>query len=289
MVVTDEQMKEMATHGSRQFPIEYYVDDTAQFSNHCINRHWHDEVEFAFIQEGHADYWIGEKSVPLSEGDGIFINTRIIHGYKASRRAIVPNIVFSPELVSGGNQTVYQKFVQPLLYSSISCLYLSSRIHWQEEIIRNLQTVFHLLNSGEETKEIDVQIGIASIWRSLYLHRHSCMELPQTPSFLNTQARLRMMLEYIYENYREKLRLLDIASAAKVSKSEALRCFKEGTDTSPVDYLIQFRLNKARELMLTTGNTVSEVAEMTGFETVGYFDRMFKKAFGVTPKHLRMR
>ncbi|GJM68546.1 hypothetical protein HMSSN036_07620 [Paenibacillus macerans] len=115
-----------------------------------------------------------------------------------------------------------------------------------------MQQIFHLLNSEEETREIDVQINIASIWRTLYLHQQSCMELPQTAGFLTTQERLRLMLEFIYENYTERIRLADIASAAKVSTSEALRCFKEGADASPVDYLIQFRLNKARELLQTT-------------------------------------
>lgn len=286
-VVTDERLRELATHGSKQFPIQYYLDDTDNFPNHNVNRHWHDELEFAVIQEGTADYLIGEEIVQLGKGDGIFINSRIIHGYEAGGRAVVPNIVFSPELISGGNQMVYQKFIQPILCSRISCLYLSSQIDWQNEILQSLQQIFHLLNSEEETREIDVQINIASIWRTLYLHQQSCMELPQTAGFLTTQERLRLMLEFIYENYTERIRLADIASAAKVSTSEALRCFKEGADASPVDYLIQFRLNKARELLQTTENTVTEIAATVGFENAGYFGRMFKKAFGVTPKYLR--
>ncbi|WP_433940462.1 helix-turn-helix domain-containing protein [Paenibacillus lautus] len=288
-VVTNEQLRELATHGTRQFPIQYYLDDTEYFPNHNVNRHWHEELEFAVIEEGKADYLIGEEKVQLCQGDGIFINSRIIHGYEAEERAVVPNIVFSPELISGGNQIVYQKFVQPILGSRISCLYLSSRVDWQNHILQSLQNVFRLLSSEEETRELDIQINISTIWRILYLHQQSCMKLPQTAGFLTTQERLRLMLEFIYENYMESIRLADIASAAKVSKSEALRCFKEGADTSPVDYLIQFRLNKARELLQTTAKTVTEIAAEVGFGNVGYFDRMFKKAFGVTPKNLRKR
>lgn len=286
-VATDKQLRELATHGSKPFPIQFYLDDTDNFPNHNVNRHWHDELEFAVIQEGKADYLIGEESVQLCQGDGIFINSKVIHGYEAGERAVVPNIVFASELISGGNQTVYQKFVQPVLYSSISCLSLSNQIDWQSEILQSLHRIFRLLNSEEETRELDVQINLASIWRKLYMNRQACMELPQNAGFQTTQARLRLMLEYIYEHYTEKIRLADIASAAKVSKSEALRCFKEGADTSPVDYLIQFRLNKARELLQTTTNTVTEIAATVGFENVGYFGRMFKKAFGTTPQNLR--
>ncbi|WP_059051145.1 helix-turn-helix transcriptional regulator [Paenibacillus senegalimassiliensis] len=286
-VSTDEQLRELATHGSPQFPIQYYLDDTDEFPHYSINRHWHEELEFAIVQEGKVKYLVGEDTVHLAQGEGIFVNSRVIHGYEAGGRALVPNVVCSPEIISGSHQSVYQKFVYPIIYSHISCLRLSNQIDWQNEILQSLYHVFHLLNAREETKELDVQIELASIWRTLYLHQDDCMRSPQTSGFQTTQARLRMMLEFIYENYMERIRLSDIASAAKVSKSEALRCFKEGLHASPVDYLIGFRLNKARELLQTTEITVTEIASKVGFEEVGYFARMFKKTYGVTPKHVR--
>lgn len=97
------------------------------------------------------------------------------------------------------------------------------------------------------------------------------------------------MLEFIYENYSKKINLLDIASAAKVSKSEALRCFKEGVNISPVDYLNRYRLNVAKKLLLSTDNTIAEISSQVGYDNVGYFDRLFKQAFDVTPNQLRKR
>lgn len=286
-MITDEQLRELAIHGSPQFPIQYYLDDTDDFPHHRLNPHWHEELEFAIVQEGNVKYLIGEDLVQLGQGEGIFINSRVIHGYEVEGRAMVPNVVCSPEIISSSHQSVYQKFVHPIIYSHISCLRLSTQVDWQNEILQSLHQVFHLLNAQEETRELDVQIELASIWRQLYLHQQDCMESPQTSGFQTTQARLRLMLEFIYENYMERIRLADIASVAKVSKSEALRCFKEGLHTSPVDYLIGFRLNKSRELLQTTGITVTEIAAKVGFEDVGYFARMFKKTYGVTPKQVR--
>ncbi|WP_145408115.1 helix-turn-helix transcriptional regulator [Paenibacillus xylanexedens] len=83
------------------------------------------------------------------------------------------------------------------------------------------------------------------------------------------------------------MQLIDIASAATVSKSEALRCFKDGTATSPINYLIQYRLNKAKELLLHTELTITDISFKVGFDSIAYFDRMFKRAFGVTPQNIR--
>lgn len=223
----------------------------------------------------------------IGSGDGIFINSRIIHGFKSERRSIMPNIVFSPELISAGSQVIYKKFIEPILCSQVSYLYLSNRIKWQRDILQSLNRIFCLLTSDEVTKEIGIQIELAAIWRTLFLRQKNCTILEQTSCLHIIQVRLRLMLEFIHENYSKKISLLDIASSANISKSEALRCFKEGADTSPVDYLIQFRLNKARELLLTTENTITEIAAAVGFENLGYFDRAFKKAFSVTPKYLQ--
>lgn len=103
MIITNEQLRELAVHGSKEFPIQYYLDDTQNYCNQKINRHWHSECEFAVTQEGEIDCLIGDENVHICNGDGIFINTRIIHGFKAQRRSIMPNIVFSPKLISAAN------------------------------------------------------------------------------------------------------------------------------------------------------------------------------------------
>lgn len=58
---------------------------------------------------------------------------------------------------------------------------------------------------------------------------------------------------------------------------------------SPIEYLIRYRMEKAKELLIATDLTVTEIALSSGFETVSYFDRAFKKAFGTTPKAFRKK
>lgn len=288
IVKTDHQLREVALHGSDDFAIEYYVDNTEVFGTNRVNQHWHSEVEFAYIRRGTATFQIGNEFVPVNCGDGIFINSKAIHGYAATEKTIVPNIVFSPDLIAGMNQAVYRKLVEPIISSGITYLFLSKTIDWQNSILNKLLVLFELMLSDEETKELDVQQTVTSIWRILYMNRASCFRLPRITN-IQTQVRLRTMLLYIYNHYSQKISLLDIASAANISKNEALRCFREEIATSPIDYLNKFRLDKACKRLLTTDHSISEVSLSVGFESSSYFNRLFKKTYGIPPTAFRKR
>jgi len=132
--------------------------------------------------------------------------------------------------------------------------------------------------------ELRIQAGILELWTRLfhYLYREESEQ--QENKNILAQARLRKMMQFIWDHFHEKITLDDIAASANISKSAALRCFRSGMQTSPVGYLNDFRLNRAKELLLTSHSTVSEIAVSVGFDNVGYFDRVFRRTFGLTPK-----
>ncbi|MCG7384501.1 AraC family transcriptional regulator [Paenibacillus sp. ACRRY] len=288
IVATDNQLRELKSHGSNDFSIEYYLDDTEAYGINKVNQHWHSEVEFAIVQKGKATFQIGNDLIPIEQGNGIFINSKIIHGFESNERAIIPNIVLSPEIVSGMNQIVYQKFVEPIISSKNAYLILSQDIEWQRKMLSQLQLVFNLMESDSETRELDVQQSITSIWRSLYVNRSNLIQLARTTN-ISTQVRLRSMLKYIWDNYSRKLSLAEIASAANISKNEALRCFREEMSDSPIDYLIRFRLDKASKLLQSTDYSITDISASVGFESLSYFNRVFKKTYGNTSTAFRKK
>nr|WP_253285006.1 helix-turn-helix transcriptional regulator [Pseudoflavonifractor sp. MSJ-30] len=66
-----------------------------------------------------------------------------------------------------------------------------------------------------------------------------------------------------------------------------MKLFRQYLHTSPIDYLISYRLKQAAKLLTTTRGSVSAIAEQTGFENVGYFCRKFKAVFSQTPSQYR--
>jgi YesN/AraC family two-component response regulator len=75
----------------------------------------------------------------------------------------------------------------------------------------------------------------------------------------------------------------DFASAMNVSSSLLYKKVKALTDQSPVDYIKSIRLEYAVELLKTRHYTITEISEMCGFSSVGYFSTVFKKRFSKTP------
>lgn len=287
-IVTDDTLRETAAHGSENFPFCYYLEDIWDFDFHCIDWHWHHELEFIYIKNGTATCYVGEEKLLLSQGSALFVNSGILHRYESASSTLMPNIVFSPSLLAGESSLLYKKYIAPVLSSSISFQTFSPDIPWQNTILKLLNKLFSIQGMGEKQELHTVQL-LWKLWEFLF---DSLSIYPQTNPVhagKNNQARLRIMMEYIHEHYPEPVTLDDIASCALISKSSALQIFQSGIQLSPVAYLIQYRLNCAAKLLQTTEGSVSEIAEKTGFSSAGYFCRKFKQRYQMSPIEYRRR
>lgn len=129
--------------------------------------------------------------------------------------------------------------------------------------------------------------NIINLWQCLYKNIDNIPIIVNTKSTIISQARVKQMVQFIELNYHKKISLNDIALNSNISKSEALRCFKSNLKISPIKYLIQFRLNKAKNMLENKHISISQVSSHCGFESTSYFDRMFKRYYGVSPKEYK--
>ncbi|MEL6676272.1 MAG: AraC family transcriptional regulator [Bacteroidota bacterium] len=93
--------------------------------------------------------------------------------------------------------------------------------------------------------------------------------------------------EIIHAHLFENLSLPDLAVLTGFSLSSFKRKFKAVFGTSPVPYIRQQRLEKARELLRETGEKISHIAYDCGFNDLGYFSKSFHAAFGLSPTAYR--
>lgn len=97
------------------------------------------------------------------------------------------------------------------------------------------------------------------------------------------------LMEYINFNYSHIISLEDLSTLAKVNKTTLIGIFKEAYGTTPIRYINNLRLCKAKELLLNSGLSVSEIADLVGFQSIHYFSRFFKNKENCTPMEFRMR
>lgn len=93
----------------------------------------------------------------------------------------------------------------------------------------------------------------------------------------------------LQESIEKPISLEDISRELPMGYSSFRKIFKEITGLSPNQYQLELRLEKAKTLLNTTNLTIKEVAYQTGFESIFYFSRMFKKKNNIPPKDFRIR
>ncbi|HCC28983.1 MAG TPA: AraC family transcriptional regulator, partial [Marinilabiliales bacterium] len=102
-------------------------------------------------------------------------------------------------------------------------------------------------------------------------------------------VRIGKVIDYLEENFAEKIYLDDLSEMAFMSARNFQRIFKKAVGSTPSNYLMQIRLQRARKLLRETGLPVSEIADETGFGDGNYFIKCFKTANELTPNKFRLR
>lgn len=121
----------------------------------------------------------------------------------------------------------------------------------------------------------------------LMLMRYSVMN-EEDPQLLNSRdAAILMATKYIYKNYKKPLSLEEVSAQAALSPTYFSKKFKQVTGMGFKEYLNFVRLKNAQTALLTTGNTITDIALENGFNDSNYFKDLFKKVYGKSPREFR--
>jgi AraC-like DNA-binding protein len=91
------------------------------------------------------------------------------------------------------------------------------------------------------------------------------------------------VLRHIHEDYAEDLDVSSLADEANMSVSAFHQAFRDITATSPLQYIKQTRLHRARLLLVGEGVTAQEAARRVGYASASQFGREYRRMFGVSP------
>jgi len=286
-IILDHQLREYIPHNAMKFPITYFHDELVTLPDWAGPLHWHPDFEIATAEYGVLDYQVGGQHIILEAGDSIFVNGNMLHGIKQLSGDLpdpMPNIVFSSTLIAPETSAIYQKHILPIAQcNSLPFIVFRHGDRSLGEINCLIKDVYRQMNEKNECFELAVQRNINRIFESLFCNLNEFPKTEATRIQINNQIRLQKMLTYIYENYAEPVTLADIANSANISRSEAGRCFHTYMECSPIDALIQYRLQMAHQLLNERTQTLQQISYACGFNSVNYFSRQFKKRYGYAP------
>ena len=112
------------------------------------------------------------------------------------------------------------------------------------------------------------------------------LDLPEDKNIRNYEL-IYPAISKIRNDYVEKINIDNLATMCNVSKYHFCRIFKQDTSLSAIQYQTVYRLQIADNLLLNSDKTISEIANLCGFEDVCYFSRCYKKHLGVSPRQKR--
>jgi two-component system response regulator YesN len=134
--------------------------------------------------------------------------------------------------------------------------------------------------------QIDNQEDLCA-WLSTALNEF--IELVYAAQDAHKMTQIRPAIHHIATHYDEPLTLAAIAKAAHLSVSRLAHVFKEQMGITLIDYVTAVRIEQAKELLLGTDQSCTEICFQVGYNNQSYFTRTFKSLVGMTPRQFRVQ
>ena len=243
--------------------------------------HLHNEFEILRIYEGKTVFKVYNNSYTVGEGDIIFINSLVPHSSEIYKGARAFFVQFSVD-ISSGDDTHLSKYLSRFINFDNDSVVLIKKDSPINKVVSDLLENIRVENM--EKKHAYDEFIKADIHKIIaILYRERIIKSPYSFFKSENVAKIIPVLEYIDIHYGEEITLFDLSQIMNVNESYLCRLFKRIVNTSVVQYLNFVRVCKAEKMLLSTDKSISEIAYESGFSSVSYFNRTFKKHKFTTP------
>lgn len=283
---TFENLKEDINHGTILLPFQYY---RCVFSEDYsfLPLHWHEEAEITLILEGSAIYTIDFETYEVEKGDLLFISPHVLHSAQiaSGQKLVSDTFVFHLDMVI--NKTMdscSMKYLIPLQNGSYHFPpILKSKDPGYEDLISCMKEMYSIYQDAGYGYELMLKYNLYKIF--YLLHSNNLITQKNTPGIPNqAEEKLKSILQYIENHYNEELTIQQLADLCHFSKCHFMNFFKKYVGVTCMEYIIDYRLNViASKLIHYTGN-ITDLVMNAGFNNISYFNRVFKRKYGTTPK-----
>lgn len=286
--LNSQELKEKLQHGSNSFPFAKYRWQGG-FDN-AVNLHWHPELEIIKCIKGNINLTINLQPISIKEPCYIIIPGNILHSLFLPKDSVEDAIVFNINMLSFINyDTIQAKVFYNLASGNMPILPI---IYTNNKLFNLIDPLFNFICSFQIQQDFDeliIKIKLLEIIYLLYKHEVFAEVNENIKINSSNQDKLKVILDYINQHYSGPISLTDLASKINVSEQYFCRFFKKSLNTSFIEYLNNFRLNKITKELITTNKTIIDIAFDHGFENISYFYKLFKKKYNQSPKEFRLK
>lgn len=254
--------------------------------------HWHNDVELVKILDGEMNYYINGKTINLKKNDGVVINSKVMHyGFSENNQECeFICILIDPEILAI-NSVIYKNLINPIITSpNLEYNLLKQDNTNHNKILLNIEELYksyHHFILTQENIDLECIATTCYFWKNWFdLVKDNLINNNEQPS--KEILLQKKMTRFIYQNYMHPIKLENIAESANICRSKCCILFKKYVQQSPINFLNEYRVERAKELILNTNMNITEIALNCGFNNLSYFAKQFYKITGKTPKKYKL-
>ena len=252
----------------------------------CVmqGHHCHPYYELAYIEHGSCRFFIEDTMFDLHDGDFLLIPPHVFH---------FTRYLFGSCLRCGIYFRAGDLESELISHFPDGADFLSQVRIFQVPTDARREIGRIIMRMAAEDRGFDERSPLMlrlQLQELLLLCSRVCLLLTETPASIHTTDRqVLLAARYINEHFRQQISAADIAAAAGFSPNYLSRKFREAAGIGVHDYLVFIRLRSAAFELISTNDSVTDIALRNGFSDSNYFKDAFKKKYGITPREYRKR
>ncbi len=249
-------------------------------------RHSHDFCELVIVTRGSALHWLEESEFPVTAGDVFLLQGRQSHYFHDRKNLELINIMYDPAQI-GLPEAELRKLPGYCAMFMLEPSYrrrhrFASRLHLQRIPLARAEQLADEMEKecAEKSAGYEAALRAKLIELMVYLARaYNFSEAVEARALL----RVGHVIGALENDFARNWQLRELQQTAGMSRSNLLRVFHKATGQTPIDYLIQLRIQRAGTLLKNPALSITDIAMQTGFNDSNYFSRQFKKFTGTSP------
>lgn len=260
---------------------DFYIQHVHRTKPFGRLNHVHRSYEIYYLAAGERVHFIADRTVRLTAGDLVLVSKGVVHnasdiGPPEHERVVVN---FSDAFL-GADHPLHDPLLLEVFREPSCLLRLSAQERaFAERLFDRMIAEAARLQPGHE-----LYLRLLLTELLLFIARHPLDNRREAPAELGPpQRKIAEIVAYINASFAQKITLPDLAKRFFVSPYHLSRSFKTATGFTLIEYVQLTRVKEAQRLLRETDLKVIVVAERTGFESAGHFDRVFKKRTDSTP------
>ncbi|HKL99609.1 MAG TPA: AraC family transcriptional regulator [Mobilitalea sp.] len=265
-------------------PTVFYVSKCKMIKDGVY--HDHDFTELAFILSGKGKYLVEGIEYEVEAGDLVICNPGVKHTHVVTNQK-EPTI----EFISGFTDFHFKNMSANSIELKDSICILHTTAGLKQELTMHCYSMIAEKESSHVGKYFMFKTHLMQML--LLIMREIVDENSVTQKSCNFESynknyAVNRIINYLNENYDQKISLDQIAHNMYLSPVYISKIFKEETGESPINYLIKIRLEKARAILFNgTGGSIKNIANLVGYDDVYHFSKLFKKYYGISPLYYK--